>query len=281
MIRKPVEGNVILVVDDEDINLQVAKVILEKNLPCRVITVDNAIEGMEILRRQYIRVVLLDIMMPDVDGIEMLKEIRADSKLKNIPVIMLTASTDKQNIQQAIQLNVKEYIKKPFMPNDLIDRVSKQLVIKKDIMQAKILIVDEDEDNLKSLTRILENHFPHQVLIADSGISGMEILRKTDVNLVIANTEMRFINGFKILDFMHKDVKLQKIPVVLVLNDDDSEMLAKVKFSSAANYITLPFDAEKITLILSETLSGKVHGYSNFSTNSSDNVPKSNLNITV
>lgn len=250
-----IEGNVVLVIDDDDINLQVAKMILEKKLPCRVITADNGIQGLEILRRQYVRVVLLDIMMPDMDGIEVLKEIRADNKLKNIPVMMLTASTDKDNIKQAITLNVKDYIRKPFLPAELISRVEKKLIIKANVEEiSKILIIDDDESNLRGLKKILEDHFPHEVLTANSGINGMEILREKEVNLVIANTAMRFINGFRILDFMRKDEKLSKIPAILTAPEGSDAVISKIKLSDAANFITTPFDTEKIVSIVTETI---------------------------
>ena len=250
-----IEGNVVLVIDDDDINLQVAKMILEKKLPCRVITADNGIQGLEILRRQYVRVVLLDIMMPDMDGIEVLKEIRADNKLKNLPVMMLTASTDKDNIKQAITLNVKDYIRKPFLPAGLISRVEKKLVIKANVEEiSKILVIDDDENNLHELKKILEDHFPHEVLTANSGINGMEVLRNSEVNLVIANTAMRFINGFRILDFMHKDEKLKKIPAILTASEDSYDVINKIKMSDAANFITTPFDTEKIVSIVTETI---------------------------
>ena len=250
-----IEGNVVLVIDDDDINLQVAKMILEKKLPCRVITADNGIQGLEILRRQYVRVVLLDIMMPDFDGIEVLREIRADSKLKNLNVMMLTASTDKEDIKQAIELNVRDYIRKPFMPAELIARVEKKLVIKADVEEiAKILVIDDDEDNLRTLKKILEDHFPHEVLTATSGINGMEILREKEVNLVIAGTAMRFINGFRILDFMHKDSKLKKIPAILTAPEGNEEILRKIKLSEANNFITTPFDSKKIVSIVTETI---------------------------
>ena len=250
-----IEGNVVLVIDDDDINLQVAKMILEKKLPCRVITADNGIQGLEILRRQYVRVVLLDIMMPDMDGIEVLKEIRADNKLKNLPVMMLTASTDKENIKQAIALNVRDYIHKPFLPAELIARVEKKLVIKANVEEiSKILIIDDDESNLRELKKILEDHFPHEVLTANSGINGMEVLRNTEVNLVIANTAMRFINGFRILDFMRKDEKLSKIPAILTAPEGNDTVISKIKLSDAANFITTPFDTEKIVSIVTETI---------------------------
>ena len=254
MSNKQVEGNVVLVVDDDEINLQVAKMILEKKLPCRVLIADNGHQGLEILRRQYVRVVLLDIMMPDFDGIATLREIRADKNLKNITVMMLTASTDRDNIKNAIALNVKDYIRKPFLPEELIARVKKKLVIKEDGEIEKILIIDEDERNSQALKKILEEHFPHEVVTANTGIKGMEVLRETEISLVIAGTAMRFINGFRILDFMNKDSRLKKIPAILTTQEDSHEIIEKIEMSEANDFITLPFDAEKIVATVSKTL---------------------------
>ena len=250
MVNKQIQGNVVLVIDDDDVNLQVAKVILEKKLPCRVITADNGIEGLEILRRQYVRVVLLDIMMPEMDGIEVLQKIRSDDKLKNIPVMMLTASVDKTDIQQAIKLNVKDYIRKPFMPTELISRVEKKLVIQKDAEVAKILVIDDDENNLKNLKKILENHFPHEILTAESGIDGLEVLNENAVDLVIANAGMRLITGFRILEFIRKKEDFKNMHAILAANESDSETLEKIKNSESEGIITFPFNDEKIISVV-------------------------------
>lgn len=271
MANNQIQGNVVLVIDDNDINLQVAKLILEKKLPCRVITADNGYDGLEILRRQYVRVVLLDIMMPDFDGIEVLKEIRADNKLKNIPVMMLTASVDKDNIQQAIKFDVKDYIRKPFLPEELISRVEKKLVIKKDSGVSKILIIDDNENNLKELKRILENRFPHEVLTAESGIDGLEILNETEVNLVIASAGLRLITGFRILDFIRREPRFKKVRVILTASGDDAETIAKIEMSDSEGTLTFPFDEEKITSTVTEILRNKVQGYSNLSADSNFN----------
>ena len=248
MASNQIQGNVVLVVDDDEINLQVAKMILEKKLPCRVITADNGVEGLEIMRRQYVRVVLLDIMMPGMDGIEVLKD---------IPVMMLTASTDKENIQQAIKLNVKDYIRKPFLPEELVSRVSNKLVVKKNAEVAKILVIDDDENNLKMLQRILENHFPHEILTANSGIDGMEILHESEVNLVVANSGMRLITGFRILDFIKRDDRFNKIKVILFADELDRDTLMKIDNSAADGIITLPLKAEEVVSAVTSVLKVK------------------------
>ena len=245
------EGNVILVIDDDEINLQMAKMILEKKLPCRVITCDNGIQGIEIMKRQYVRLVLLDIVMPFFDGIQTLEKIREDPKLKNMPVIMLTASTSKQHIAKAILHGVKDYVKKPFMPDELVDRVSKKLGPITNKSKPILLLIDDDEADRKRTKTILEDNLPHEVITAASGIDGMEILRKQKVNLVIASAEMSFINGFRIVDFMNGDANLKNIPAFLITSSDDAEVLKRAEDAGAKGCLKMPImDASSIAPLI-------------------------------
>ena len=258
MASEQIESNVVLVIDDDEINLQMAKMILEKKLPCKVLTVDNGVQGLEILRRQYIQVVLLDVMMPYFDGIQTLQAIRSDEKLKKTAVIMLTASADKNTISKAIQLGVTDYVRKPFMPDELIERVSKKLKpVSKKSKIASILVIDDDELTLKRAKLIMENQLPYDVLVAASGIDGMEVLRKQKVNLVLASTEMSFINGFRILDFISNDAGLKNIPVMLMTSNDDEDMIARIRDAGAADYIKKPLTSDTVLDKIMKNLHGK------------------------
>lgn len=121
--------NTVLIIDDDEINLMVARTVLEKKLPCKVLTADNGLDGFNLLMRQSVNVVLLDIEMPHMDGFDTLQYIRSDDKTKNLPVIMLTAVADEETVIRAAAYNVDGYIKKPFMPEDLIERVRSYLDI--------------------------------------------------------------------------------------------------------------------------------------------------------
>ena len=235
-----IEGNVILVVDDDEINLQMAKMILEKKLPCRVIMCDNGVQGIEILKRQYVKLLLLDIMMPFFDGMQTLEKIREDSKLKNLPVIMLTASADVSHIKRAIELGVTDYVKKPFMPDELIGRVSKHLGPITNNSKQIALLIDDDDQNRKRMTFLLEDNLPYEILVAPSGIEGMEILRREKINLVVASADMRFINGYRIADFMSKDQNLNNIPLFIITSNDDEDTQRKIKSCGAKGYLKKP-----------------------------------------
>ena len=115
--------SVVMVIDDDEINLLLAKTILEKKLRCKVITAESGVKGLEMLRREDVNVLLLDIDMPLMDGFETLRRIREEASLKDLPVIMLTAAADKETVVKVAKQGIEGYIKKPFMPDELIARV--------------------------------------------------------------------------------------------------------------------------------------------------------------
>ena len=215
----------ILVIDDDEMNLQIAKMILERKLPCEVVCAANGVDGLEILRNQRVNLVLLDILMPDFDGIETLTEIRGDERIKNVPVMMLTASGDIENIQKVGTLGVKDYIKKPFMPVDLIQRVEKKL---SEIHSEEILLIGDDEDELRGMKELIEKNFPHEALSAANFDEVIKILRERELNLIIACADMKFIDGFKILEFVGLDEKFSAIPFVLTTTDKLLGVIEKI-----------------------------------------------------
>ena len=215
----------ILVIDDDEMNLQIAKMILEKKLPCEVICASTGHDGLEILRNRRVDLVLLDILMPDFDGIETLQELRADERIKNVPVMMLTALGDVENIQKVGTLGVKDYIKKPFMPADFIKRVEKKL---SETNSAEILLTGDDENDLRGMKKIIEENFPHEVQIAATYGEAVKILREKNFALIIASANMKFIDGFKILKFVESDEKFSEIPFALTTSDKILSVIDKI-----------------------------------------------------
>lgn len=218
----------ILVIDDDEMNLQIAKMILERKLPCEVFCAANGVDGLEILRTRRVNLVLLDILMPDFDGIETLQEIRADERIKNVPVMMLTASGDVENIQKVGTLGVKDYIKKPFMPADLINRVEKKL---SEIHSEEILLIGDDESELRNMKEIIEENFPHEVRTAANYSDATKLLREMNVGLIMASANMKFIDGFRLLKFAGSDEKLSAIPLALTTSDKLLEVIDKIQYT--------------------------------------------------
>jgi DNA-binding response OmpR family regulator len=112
----------ILIVDDEADLISTVQYRL-KFAECDVVTASNGQEGLEKAAAEKPDLILLDTNMPVMNGHEMLERLRADPNLKDIPVIMLTARCEPQDIAAASALGVSDYMTKPFDFVQLMDRI--------------------------------------------------------------------------------------------------------------------------------------------------------------
>jgi two-component system sensor histidine kinase/response regulator len=112
----------ILVVDDNEINRDV----LARRLKQEAYVLEMACggqEALELLQKQPFDVVLLDIMMPEIDGMEVLRRVKADEDLQHLPVIVISALDDMESVIRCIELGAEDYLPKPFSPTLLKARV--------------------------------------------------------------------------------------------------------------------------------------------------------------
>ena len=116
----------IAIVDDDAMNLRMAEFILKQE-GYRVITLESGTACLDYLKTNRPDLILLDVEMPIMTGIQTLEVIRGNGEFKYLPVMFLTASADTDTVVEAGRLGVAEYVKKPFMPQDLVDRVKKIL----------------------------------------------------------------------------------------------------------------------------------------------------------
>ena len=119
----------ILTVDDsKTIRMIVKKAFKPYN--CELYEGENGVEGLAIAAKEMPDLIILDIPMPVMTGIEMLGKLKAESDLKDIPVIMLTAESGKENVMQIVKMGVKDYIVKPFKGEQLIERAKNILKLR-------------------------------------------------------------------------------------------------------------------------------------------------------
>ena len=116
----------ILVVDDEPPIVRLMEFILARQGHEMIVAV-NGQEALEKVRAHRPDLVLLDIMMPRVDGYEVARTLRADPEFADIPVIMLSAKAQEEDIQKGLNVGVNEYITKPFSPEHLVHVVADHL----------------------------------------------------------------------------------------------------------------------------------------------------------
>lgn len=120
----------IMIVDDEPINVKVVRKHLQGAGYKNFVSTSDATQAMDLLRSEQPDALLLDIMMPQINGLEILKWIREDATFRHTPVLILTASTDAPTKLAALESGATDFLAKPVDPHELLPRLRNVLTVK-------------------------------------------------------------------------------------------------------------------------------------------------------
>ena len=197
----------LLVVDDHLENLIVLKAVFKKQ-GYSIDTAENGIEALEAIEKKSYDLILLDIMMPEMDGFEVCKRIKEDEMSKSTPVIFITAKTDFESVVKGYELGAVDYVTKPFNPAILRARVKNQLKMR------------TFEKNLEETVERLETEVAMRVLVEKE-------LRERETELAkFARVDglTQIANRFKFdeyLKFQWGIKKRDKEPLTVIMSDID------------------------------------------------------------
>ena len=124
--KKDYSKYTVLIVDDIPVNIILLKTMLART-NVKILTAVNGQQALDLVRELKPNVVLLDIQMPAMNGLEVLKEIKSDPNLKATAVIMVSAYTSPEDIEQSMNLGASGFIKKPVIMDILLSTVTAEL----------------------------------------------------------------------------------------------------------------------------------------------------------
>jgi CheY-like chemotaxis protein len=202
---------VVVVDDDPQVCELLTRTLTREGL--RVKTAQSGLEGLQLIRETRPQVIILDVMMPGMDGWAVLVQLKSDSALLDIPVIMLTIVDDKK---MGYALGAADYMTKP------IDRERLVVILKKHLSassQAPVLLVEDDPTTREMLRRLLEKEgWP--VSEAENGRIGLERVKENRPGLVLLDLMMPEMDGFGFVAELRKREEWRDIPVVVVTAKD-------------------------------------------------------------
>ncbi len=183
----------ILIVDDEEDVLELVRYNLEKN----GYRTETACTGEEALTKAYARLpdlLILDLMLPGIDGLEVCKKLKSNTKTQSIPVIMLTAKGEEADIVTGLELGAEDYIIKPFSPKVLVARVRRVL---------HRAVAGELENTPVKIHELIIDPARRQVLIKNKPVD----LTFTEFNILyaLAKKPGLVFTRYQIVDALHGD----------------------------------------------------------------------------
>lgn len=254
---------VFLVVDDYDTMRQITAAQLRTLGAEHILTARSGEEALRLLGTQRVDIILSDWYMPLMSGLELLRLVRADERLRHLPFIMITAEAERQRVAEAIASGVSNLLVKPYTAAGLRTRIARALEMQTGAPSARaadaharpgtaptagsstprptLLIVDDTPDNLHLLSHLFKAEY--QVRIANNGEKALAICTSDEPpDLVLLDVMMPGIDGFEVARRMRDHPSAESIPIIFVTAVSGDRARAKGMELGAVDFIGKPID---------------------------------------
>ncbi len=260
----------VLVVDDIDFNVK----LLDTKLKQEYYTVFSAYNGKEaIVKAKEVQpdIILMDIMMPEMDGFEATKIIKADPEIGHIPIIMVTALNAQEDKVKGLECGADDFLTKPINDTALFarlkslvrmktmldelrlrDKTSAELGVasegqkkKTSIEGAKVLLIEDDIIQVEKIkNRLASNRV--EVDIADNMEKIVRCLNQKDYSLIIVSTLLLSTDGLRLCSELRSHDKARNVPVLIIVDENDDRTLHKGLEMGVNDYLISPVDLNEL-----------------------------------
>ena len=257
----------VLVVDDVPPNVK----LLEAKLTSEyfdVLTAFSGPEALEVISREHPDIVLLDVMMPGMDGFEVCRRIKADKVTAHIPVVMVTALDQPSDRVAGLDAGADDFLTKPVQDLALFARV-RSLVRLKVMMDelrnreatgvnmgwdnvpsteleinlpadGSILIVDEQERVMERIARALDD--VGELTFMSGGDDVAERAREKNFDLIIVSLTMRNTDGLRVCSKLRSFEETRHVPILVMVDDGNTKLLVRALEMGVNDYVVRPVD---------------------------------------
>lgn len=261
----------VLVVDDILPNVK----LLEAKLSSEyydVLTATSGAEALEKVAKESPDLVLLDVMMPGMDGFEVCLRIKQNPALAHIPVVMVTALTDKEDKVRGLESGADDFLSKPINDIALMARVRSLVRLKMSLDEwrvrentanqlgvvgeasnvmnestdkARVLIVEDKDFEKRKIEETLSKI--HEIVVTvESGVNAIEAATKQDFDVLIVSLNLANEDGLRLCSHLKSNERTRAVPIVMVGENDDMPRIAHGLEIGAHDYILRPVDRNEL-----------------------------------
>lgn len=259
----------LLVVEDDEITRKSIVGLMAAD-DVTIEAVESGEAALELLEKQEFDCLILDLGLAGMSGFELLEQIKKDSRICQLPVVVYTSKDLGKDEDLMLQRYADSIILKGARSFErllaettlFLHQVQEKLPEKKqeilrkihereDVLSGKtVLIVDDDMRNVFALTSLLDNH-GLRTIIAKNGREGIDKLKANPgIDLVLMDIMMPEMDGYEAMRQIRKDVRYQRLPIIALTAKAMKDDREKVMAAGANEYLTKPFDTEKLLSLL-------------------------------
>jgi len=263
----------ILVVDDIMPNVKLLEAKLKAEY-YNVLSAYSGAEALEIVEAEKPDLILLDVMMPEMDGFEVCRRIKANPETEHIPVVMVTALTETTDRVNGLEAGADDFLTKPLNDTALIARVRSLIRLKMtmdewlarettattlgvlneenglnegDYQGANILLIEDQDFEATKYQKVMEQQ-GHMVSLAQTGLQAMELINQYLFDVILVSLDIDGHNpdeGLRLLSHLRSNEKSRSVPI-LMLTQDNKERIARGLEIGGHDYVVRPVDDNEL-----------------------------------
>ena len=259
----------LLVVEDNDIERNAVIELLGYD-DIDIVEASSGATALDVVRRQPVDCVVLDLRLPDMSGFELLEQFKVEPNMKSVPVVVFTGKDLSDEEQTRLGTMAKSIVLKDVRsPERLLDetalflhRVVTELPPQKQEMlerlhnssevlrNRKVLVVDDDARNIFALSSVLENH-DVEVLSATNGRQAIELIEQTpDLSMVLMDIMMPEMDGYETMREIRRDPKFRTLPILALTAKAMKGDREKCLEAGASDYISKPVNTNQLLSLM-------------------------------
>lgn len=252
----------ILIAEDQDTERTALSMIFKAEPSWEIIETKDGQEAIDLLcDGLHPDLCLLDLRMPRLDGIEMLKRMRRDPLLRDIKVVVASGSRDKDTIVTLAKLSISGYLLKPYNAEKTLATVRPLLastgadptLYTKNLLKHTALIADDDATERAALKEIFKTEPGWEIVVAQDGQDALDRLHAgLRPDLILVDLRMPKVDGFRFIQLVRDDPSLRKLRVVVISAHHDRDQVRALAQLQISGYLLKPFDMTKVRAVLQQ-----------------------------
>lgn len=262
----------ILVVDDVSANVKLLEAKLISDY-YEVITATDGFEALAKAKKYKPDLILLDVMMPGMDGFETCQKLKSDPELSHIPVVMVTALSEKSDRLKGLEAGADDFITKPINDMALFARVKSLIRIKTlldelrlrdatgmqmgvdtdeanaliaNVSGAKILLVDDDAVQSKQIISKLKEIYNTQLV--ENPELAMSIAKEGGFDIIIISTLLTDMDGLRLASHLKSQEETRNVPILVFVDEDEHHIMLKALEMGINDYLVVPVDKNEMAV---------------------------------
>ena len=272
----------VVVVDDEPINVKLVSAML-KTEQLDILAAYDGKEALKLINNNKIDLILLDIMMPEMDGYEVTRIIKGNIDTKDLPIILITALNSEEDKKRGLDAGADEFITKPINKFEIISRVKSMLKLKQYRDQMRVRKQTEDPLSIPSLNRVSVRNCAQSILLVEDNPKDAEIIKQMltnepynliqvttgesaidaavneKIDLILLDLMLPGIDGYKVCQCLKTNSRIPNIQIVMITSLSDLESKVRGLEEGVDEFLVKPIDKRELRLRVNALLKKKAY----------------------